>query len=171
MPARKKAKATGRKTVRKTTTKAVSSDKTIFLLSVALVIAIGAYLFLSSKASAPKAPVIQKTATVVLDTQNKSGESGTVTLKEMNGKVQVSLNLVGAPKGVVQPAHIHVGACPTPGDVKYPLTSVVDGKSETTLDVSLGDLLKQLPLAVNVHKSVAQSKVYVACGNVTAPGY
>lgn len=160
--ARKRTRAASRPTTRTN-----SSDKTIFLLAVALVVAIGGYLFLSSQAKVPTVPVA-KMATVTLSALNKSGEAGTATLTEVNGKVQAKLTLTGTPKGVPQPAHIHMGSCPTPGDVKYPLTSVVDGKSETTLNVSFDDLMKNLPLAINVHKSVPQVKVYVSCGNVTA---
>ena len=148
-----------------------SSDRTMFLLAAALVVAIGGYLFLSARTPAPAPVALTKMATVALATQNASGEAGTATLKEVGGKVVVTLDVVGAPADVAQPAHIHMGACPEPGAVKYPLTSPVGGKSETTLDVSFDDLMAQLPLAVNVHKSVAQSKVYVACGDVTKPSY
>lgn len=103
---------------------------------------------------------------VTLSEQNTSGESGTATLMEVDGKVKVTLKLTGAPSGVVQPAHIHVGACPDVGAVKYPLTSPVDGMSETTLDVTLAQLKSELPLGINVHKSAAEAKVYVSCGDL-----
>ncbi|HSE34617.1 MAG TPA: peptidoglycan-binding protein [Candidatus Paceibacterota bacterium] len=67
------------------------------------------------------------------------------------------------------PAHIHVGSCPTPGAVKYPLNPVVNGKSKTVLDVSVEELVKGLPLAVNLHKSATELATSVACGNLTAP--
>ncbi|MEK7521847.1 MAG: hypothetical protein AAB599_03570 [Patescibacteria group bacterium] len=167
-----------KRSTRRTSSKGVSSrpvsrssDKAIFLLAAALIVVIGGYLFLTGKAGAPKTPVM-KIASIVLDAQNKLGESGAATIKEIEGgRVMVTLDLTGAPKGVAQHAHIHMGACPNPGEVVYSLTSPVDGKSETTLDVSFDELMRELPLAVNVHKSVAQSKVYVACGNVTAPIY
>lgn len=107
-----------------------------------------------------------KTLTVDLSAQNISSESGTAVLTEIEGKVMVSLNLTGAPKGVVQPAHIHKGSCPKPGEVLYPLTSPVDGISETTVDTTFDMLKTEMPLAVNVHKSAAQSGVYVSCGNL-----
>ncbi|MBI2011515.1 hypothetical protein HYS91_01985 [Candidatus Daviesbacteria bacterium] len=111
-------------------------------------------------------PSAQLEMVIDLDEQNESSQSGTVMLLEENGKVKVSVDLSNVPKGVSQPAHIHIGACPTPGDVKYPLTNVVDGKSETTLNTTLTKLLSELPLAVNVHKSAADIKTYVACGNL-----
>src|SRR5262249_5362038 len=75
--------------------------------------------------------------------------------------------LTGQPSGTVEPAHIHMGGCPGVGNVIYPLTSVSKGASTTILPVSLADLLKQEPFAINVHKSTAQIGVYVACGDST----
>jgi hypothetical protein len=66
-----------------------------------------------------------------------------------------------------QPANIHVGHCPSPGAVQYPLVNVVNGKSTSELDVSMEDILASAPeLSVNVHKSAAESKVYTACADI-----
>ena len=66
-----------------------------------------------------------------------------------------------------QPAHIHEGTCddlnPEPA---FPLQDVVDGRSETDLDITLDDLALST-YAVNVHKSAAESDLYVACGDIT----
>jgi plastocyanin len=70
---------------------------------------------------------------------------------------------------VPQPAHIHLATCTKIGGVKYPLTNIENGSSVTTLAVSIDDLLKDLPLAVNVHKSATAATVYVACGDIPAP--
>ena len=102
-----------------------------------------------------------------LAAQNNSGISGTATLKQEEGKVKVSLDLSGTPAGVTEPAHIHMGACPNPGAIKYPLSSVVNGKSETTLgNITLARLKTELPLAINVHKSAEEAGVYVSCGDL-----
>lgn len=111
-------------------------------------------------------PAASEGVKIDLKEQNESSESGTASLVEKDGKVMVTLNLTGAAEGVVQPAHIHVGSCPKVGDVKYPLTSPVDGKSETTLEVNLDQLKEETPLAINVHKSASEAKVYVACGDL-----
>lgn len=126
----------------------------------------------------------EKPITVELSAQNDSGELGKAILTEYEdrlavdaegalseailSKTKVTISLSGAPSGVPQPAHIHVGSCPAPGAIKYPLTSVISGQSETILDVSLEELRDQLPLAVNVHKSSEEAKVYVACGDIPA---
>ena len=145
------------------------------IVAVAIVIIIGGFL-LSARQTPPTTPTptpIQATArpvileeTIILDEQNKSGVSGSAVLREENGQVTVTLNLTGAPKTTPQPAHIHVGACPDVGDVKYPLTNAVDGQSQTVLDVTLEQLKNEQPLAINVHKSAAQITVYTACGDL-----
>lgn len=106
-----------------------------------------------------------KVMTVNLTAQNKSGQIGTATLKEVNGQTVVTVNLTGAPVSA-EPDHIHIGSCPTPGSVKYPLNSVVNGKSETTINTTIDNLKKQLPLSINVHKSAADIATYVACGDL-----
>jgi hypothetical protein len=103
--------------------------------------------------------------TVTLATENNSGEKGTATLKEVAGKTVVTVDLTGAP-AEAQPAHIHVGNCPAVGAIAYNLTNVVGGKSITTLDATLAEIKAKLPLGLNVHKSVADIKTYVACGDL-----
>jgi hypothetical protein len=109
-----------------------------------------------------------KIMTVNLATQGTFGQSGTATLIEnAEGKVVVTLAMTGGSFTAPQPAHIHVGSCPKPGAVKYPLTSVEDNKSVTTLDVSMQDIENSTErLAINVHKSAADSSVYTACGDL-----
>jgi peptidoglycan hydrolase-like protein with peptidoglycan-binding domain len=67
------------------------------------------------------------------------------------------------------PAHIHLGACPTPGAVAYPLTGIIGGRSETVLATSTRALIHGLPLAINVHKSATEMSAFVACGDLKAP--
>jgi hypothetical protein len=100
-----------------------------------------------------------------LNAQNGSGQHGTVALKPRGSKTVVEIHLLGAPTSS-EPAHIHAGSCshlnPAP---KYPLTSVVDGISETTVNEPIA-VLTAGNLAVNVHKSAADLKDYVACGDL-----
>ncbi len=106
------------------------------------------------------------TLTVKMLAQNGSGETGTATLTQVTGGVQVVVNLTGAPSGA-QPTHIHPGTCdkldPAP---KYPLSNTVNGTGTSTVkDVTLADLLKGT-YAINVHKSTTDLATYVACGNI-----
>jgi hypothetical protein len=122
---------------------------------------------LMSEEPVPTPEAMEDKITVNLDQQNKSGVSGTATLFEEDGKLRVSLNIAGAPKGSVQPAHIHLGKCPKPGAIKYPLTSAKDGVSESTISASLKDIKEATQsMAINVHKSTKEVSVYVACGDI-----
>ena len=111
-------------------------------------------------------PMEASAKNVLLSVQNDSGETGVASLVEKDGKLLVVLNVMGTPEDVPQPAHIHSGSCPTPGEVIHPLSNVLNGKSETTLDTTMAELLKKMPLVVNIHKSVKEAKSYVACGNL-----
>lgn len=105
--------------------------------------------------------------TITLTTQNNLGQSGTATLTEENGQVKVVLVMKGGTFTAPQPAHIHEGSCPNPGAVKYPLSNVVNGESETVLNVTMDAMLKSAAkLAINVHKSASEASVYTACGNI-----
>jgi hypothetical protein len=112
----------------------------------------------------------QNPVTVKIGQQHKSGESGTAKLTPEGDGTKVEISLKGAPSGVPQPAHIHMGSCskldPKP---KYGLENVVDGKSTTTVPVKLEDLAKE-KVAINVHKSAQDLKTYVACGDIHVRG-
>lgn len=117
----------------------------------------------------PDGGIITAPTTVAIDVPLAAGrdgdQSGTARLISRGNKTDVAITVKPGPAGAAQPAHIHAGACPVPGDVKYPLKDVVDGKSTTTLDVSLAQLLAG-GLAINVHQSAAEIGKYVACGNL-----
>ncbi len=129
---------------------------------VVILVIVGVVMFLKSTPGADNAGV-----TVALGAQNNSNESGTAKFIEKEaGKLKVVLALTGSPAGVSEPAHIHAGSCVNLGGPKYTLTPLVGGKSETMLDITLDQLLSELPLAVNVHKSATEASVYVSCGNI-----
>lgn len=104
--------------------------------------------------------------TVKLAPQSGSGESGTATLTAVGQETKVVISITGAPAGTPQPTHIHKGTCdkldPKPA---FPLSPVVDGKSETTVKASMDDLMKT-KYAINGHKSAQDLKTYVFCGNI-----
>jgi CHRD domain-containing protein len=105
--------------------------------------------------------------TVQLNEQNGSGESGTATFTiNDDGTTHVVLQITGGGTDP-QPAHIHEGTCddlnPQPA---FPLQDVVNGSSETDVDISLDDLTLS-SYAVNVHESAEEADVYVACGDIT----
>src|SRR4029450_920729 len=109
-------------------------------------------------------------ATVDLSAQNGSKEWGKVTLTADGEKTKVVISLDNAPSGISQPAHIHKGSCkeldPNPA---YGLQNVVDGKSTSDVDEPLDELQSE-DYAINVHKSGADLKTYVSCGDIGSGG-
>jgi hypothetical protein len=106
-------------------------------------------------------------ATAKLAAQSNSGETGTATLtKAGDNQTKVVLDVKGAPAGVSQPVHIHKGTCdkldPKPA---YPLSPLVNGKSESTINASL-DSLEKGGYAINGHKSAQEVSTYVFCGAI-----
>ncbi len=111
-----------------------------------------------------------QTVTLSLKAQSGSGQDGTAVLTDIGGgKTRVDITVTPGAAGVAQPAHIHDGSCGTADlkGVKYPLTSVTDGKSTTEVSVTIASLLSA-PTAINIHKSAAEVAVYTSCSNITA---
>ena len=107
-----------------------------------------------------------KTMTIMMKAQNGSGESGTATLTAMGGRTRINIGLENENATGDQPAHVHLGSCaklnPAP---KYPLKSVVLGKSNTIVDVPLSTLTGG-KMAINVHESPKNLTKYVSCGDI-----
>ena len=135
--------------------------KTIIIIIVLAVVVIAGFMLFNKSDTQP----VESLVVVSLLEQNDSGEFGTATISEVDGKVMVSLGLNGAPD-FAQPAHIHAGSCSSLGGVEYPLTFPINGTSETTLSLTMNELLSGLPLSINVHKSPSEASVYVACGDI-----
>ena len=134
---------------------------TRLVLTAAALVALGGATLVATHA-APSSVTVDITA------QNGSGETGTATLTQESGDVKVVVALKGAPAGP-QPMHIHSGTCaklnPAPA---YPLESVSDGNSTSTVKgVTIEELLAK-PYAINVHKSTSDIGTYVACGDIKA---
>ena len=114
-------------------------------------------------------------ATVTMTQQNGSNESGMATLSQTPDGLVVEMQLTPA-SDAPQPAHIHKGSCakldPMPA---FGLTSVTKGTdsqgqpkgvSTTTLKSVTLAQLSAGQYAINVHKSAADAKTYVACGDI-----
>ena len=131
--------------------------------TIGLALAVSGMLVAAIGVAEAAGPVI-----VQLTPQNNSGESGTATLTEDGSKTKVVVAINGAPAGVPQPLHVHKGTCAqlTPAPA-YGLTTLADGKSETTIDVTL-TALQQGGFAINGHKSAQEASTYVFCGNIPA---
>ena len=115
--------------------------------------------------------MMAKDIVVTLGALNASGQGGKATFSDMRGKTKVVVEIPSGATGVLQPSHIHTGSCPTPGAILYPLSAVVNGKAETILEVPWETIGSKLPLAVMVHKSKDEAKVFVSCGDLPKEGW
>ena len=116
--------------------------------------------------SAGGAHALDDVVTVRLEAQNNSGQNGVATLFPQGDKTRVVIEILNAPPGVAQPAHIHAGRCDKLDKApKWPLEAVKGGRSVTLVPASIDAILKD-KTAINIHKSAAEAQVYVACGNI-----
>lgn len=103
---------------------------------------------------------------VAMGEQNGSGQVGTAVLRESGDKTVVTISVEPSPTGATQPAHIHKPQdCATPGGVEFPLKDVVNGRSVTTVNAKLSDILSQARL-VHIHKSKTEASIYTSCGEL-----
>jgi hypothetical protein len=138
-----------------------------------VVVAMGMLAFSGGANAFAQGTTMQNTTlTVTMNAQNDSGESGTATLSEQNGQLVVTVNLQNG-TSAPQPAHIHKGTCASLDPAPFiPLTSVVNGQATTTIDLGTNATVKSLAdltsgqYAINVHKSAAEVKTYVSCGDI-----
>jgi len=85
--------------------------------------------------------VAQESVTITLREQSGSGQSGTTVLTAVGNQTRVLVTLSNPPAGVAQPAHIHEGTCANLNPQRrYPLQSLMNGRSETVIDVPLSQL-------------------------------
>jgi hypothetical protein len=103
--------------------------------------------------------------TVALAPQPGGSQPGSAFIFTDEGVTLVALEIVPGPTGVLQPAHFHTGTCAAPGPIVQPLAFPLDGESFTILSAPMSELV-DTGLIINVHKSVAEASVYVACGEV-----
>jgi hypothetical protein len=130
------------------------------------VLALGASGLAVAQTAAPMMSPAPGSVIVKLAAQNNSGETGTAALTQTGPDVSVSVTMTGAGT-VAQPIHIHEGSCaklnPQP---LYPLTTVQNGMSMTTLKNMQLSALQTGGFAINVHKSTTDIPAYVACGDI-----
>ncbi len=156
---------------------AIARNVIIGVSTLAVLFFLGFTLFNSeSRLSTPLAsPQVQPFVTAMpegrevlvnLTEQNGSTQSGVAVLREEYGQVIVSILLDNASTTTEQPAHIHMGSCPEPSEIRYPLSNVVNGRSETTIGASLDRLKAEGPMAINIHESADSLPMLVACGDL-----
>lgn len=98
-----------------------------------------------------------------LEELDGSEVQGVATLVPAGQRTTVVIELEGD-DGETRPAHIHEGTCESSrAEPSFPLTDVIEGRSETVIDVSVGELMST-DYIVNMHESPEALTVYVACG-------
>ena len=107
-----------------------------------------------------------KEENIALSEENNSGETGNVNLKDVEGKVHLSIGMKGFPEDTLQLARIISGKCNSLSEIRYDLTSIDSGRSESTLDISWDELKGKLPLAVVVYKAPTEMGTISSCGNL-----
>ncbi|MCZ6539515.1 MAG: hypothetical protein O6922_06785 [Chloroflexi bacterium] len=103
---------------------------------------------------------------VHLSAVHGDGQIGSAILVADGANTTVEID-VGPITGEAQPIHLHTGTCEDVGSVVHALQNVVNGKSNTTLDLTLEEILAGAAL-VNVHASYADLSTYTACGQLPA---
>jgi hypothetical protein len=115
------------------------------------------------------APVAaQDTITIDIREVDGSGQFGSADVTSDGEQTTVAIDIVPGDEGVPQPANIHEGTCADIGEVAFELEDVVDGVSQSTVDVEQRDLIRS-PYVINVQES-ADSDVSVACGHLPLIG-
>lgn len=116
---------------------------------------------------APTSAPTEKPFTVTLKAQKNSRQSGTAQFEDVGGgKTKVTISLTGDAPTVPQPAHIHTGTCIKSGNILYPLTDVIQGKSETIVNASIPAIQTNGMTVINVHKSAADMDIKTTCGEL-----
>jgi hypothetical protein len=101
--------------------------------------------------------------TIDLQPLGGSGVTGTVTLTPMGAsRTKVVIEIPNPPLPSML-AHIHIDKCPDAGDIFYPLSNVVGGRSES--EVGAIAPLRRAAFSINVH-GAAPDYPAVACGDI-----
>jgi hypothetical protein len=98
---------------------------------------------------------------------NGSKQDGSASITNKGKGVEVVVKLNNEPKGASEPSHIHQGTCKKINPAPWkPLKNVVDGTATTMVPGVTVAELKKGTYAINVHKSAADLKTYVSCGDL-----
>jgi LPXTG-motif cell wall-anchored protein len=114
-------------------------------------------------ASSSSAVAQQSVSITIGPGRDEASGTGTATLTAMGTQTQVVLRVASTNPDML--AHIHADVCPGVGAVVFPLTNVRGGTSTTMIAAPLAQVLAE-GRSINLHRSMADSGVYVGCGNL-----
>ena len=97
-----------------------------------------------------------------------ASQSASATLTELSAnRTRVVVTLSIPVTGVIQPVHIHNNTCSRLEGVIYPLNNLVNGRSETIINVAFNTLVfGRSPFAVATHKSLTETATITSCGDI-----
>ncbi|HEX6023227.1 MAG TPA: hypothetical protein VFZ00_14625 [Solirubrobacter sp.] len=106
---------------------------------------------------------------ITLEPEYRSGVTGTARLAPAGAKLKVTLTLDSEVPGILL-AHLHAARCRDELDLKDPriranLTEVVDGRSETTLDIVTLEELRSTHSSIVVHDAANANRPLV-CADI-----
>jgi hypothetical protein len=112
-------------------------------------------------------PVPLTPVTIAIKPREGSGVTGTATLTPLGAsRVKVTLEIANAPPGEL-PAHIHFDTCRDFSPIRYGLSNVVNGKSETIVITPIAYLRRgHGRFSINVHKPNDPDLTIIACGDI-----
>lgn len=124
-----------------------------------VIIASGTFLLFSERISnksgssltpPPTTSAPAKSFSIVLREQNNSSQAGIATIDTTDKKTVINLKLVGFPNGIEQKAYVGLGSCSKASKALYQLENVVNGESQTRLEVGVKEFLGKTPLVIVV---------------------
>jgi hypothetical protein len=120
----------------------------------------------SGRLTRVRPPVPLSPVTVTLGPVDGSGVTGTAIVTPLDaGHTKVTLELVNEPPGDL-PAHIHFDTCKNPSTIRFGLSNVVDGKSESTVSGGIAYLRRgHGAFSMNVHRAEPDLPI-IACGDI-----
>jgi|GEM_PF-6742984 len=98
--------------------------------------------------------------------RNNSGEGGVAVLEEVGGRTKLTIDLLGGPVDTSQPARILLGNCQDKGRIMYNLNPIINGGSETIIDLTIDELTSDLPVSISVYAESGNPETETACGEM-----
>lgn len=92
--------------------------------------------------------------------------SGSAIGKMVNGSLVINLTWPNGFNHQQQAVLVKGGSCDQPGETKYQLTPLYDGRSSSTLAISLSKLQKLLPLNITIYDSLDTNVAEISCSEL-----
>lgn len=110
---------------------------------------------------------------VMMNPVGNSGVSGSATLADANGQVQVAVQLTGFQPNTAHAGHIHQGTCDSPGSVVAPLQEITAGADgagsmTTTVQVPMNTVMNGQHIIAYHERGGEDHGPPVVCGSIPA---